>query len=291
MIAISDAAYVQLMELSVGTGASPAAMADLAMDAFHRQLVGVDPEDGGPAISTGPFRKLGSDRCAEAVLRQVDPTKFTSLEPFRYVENGATRFNVPPNEATDLASVPPLLTWLVPRYGRHTLPALLHDFLQHLPGVTSEQADRCFRVAMQGTEVPFVRRWLMWAAVMMRTLWNLTKHRTVERVRVVAYAGLFGLSGVVLWPLLAVALLRDWWPLSTVALIAAVALVSPLVLCWVFGRRWRVGLLAGSALLAIAFPTAMVALATLVYLAVEWLVERTQPDPKPVLARNLKNAS
>jgi hypothetical protein len=77
-------------------------------------------------------------------------------------------FVVPAGFTTDFASVPQALTWLVPRYGRYTKAAILHDFLWrrcregHFGWA---DADGILRRAMRELDVPFLRRWLMWGAV------------------------------------------------------------------------------------------------------------------------------
>lgn len=100
---------------------------------------------------------------------------------------------------TDLASVPRILTWLVPRYGKYTKAAVLHDYyctyfrqeaVETLPmasevfkkGIAEEaerrsielddrsDADEIFRLAMTELKVPWITRWLMWTAVSWATL-------------------------------------------------------------------------------------------------------------------------
>jgi hypothetical protein len=101
---------------------------------------------------------------------------------------------------TDLASVPQSLTWLVPRYGKYTKAAILHDYLSQTvgqetiavyptPTTTAKRdapssdvqqirlddrsdADEIFRLAMTELGVPWARRWLMWSAVSVATLWT-----------------------------------------------------------------------------------------------------------------------
>jgi hypothetical protein len=59
--------------------------------------------------------------------------------------------------------------WFLPRYGRYTKAAILHDYLWRVvvPGgqLSRLQADGIFRQAMRELNVPFLRRWIMWAAV------------------------------------------------------------------------------------------------------------------------------
>ncbi len=119
-------------------------------------------------------RRLGPDRPAEEFELQLpityeDDSRGTDLVRTITVPNPAVPFT------TDLTSVPKLLTWLVPKSGRHLPAALIHDGL--IGGgsptyVTSDDssvdridADQVFRNAMQDTGVGLIRRWLVWAAV------------------------------------------------------------------------------------------------------------------------------
>ena len=77
---------------------------------------------------------------------------------------------------TDFASVPGLFTWLVPRYGRFTKAAILHDFLcdEAKEGrFIRSQADGIFRRVMRELGVGFIRRWVMWAAVRLGSGWGV----------------------------------------------------------------------------------------------------------------------
>ena len=59
--------------------------------------------------------------------------------------------------------------WFIPRYGRYTKAAILHDYLCSVcvPArrVSRIEADGIFRQAMRELGVPFLQRWIMWAAV------------------------------------------------------------------------------------------------------------------------------
>lgn len=76
---------------------------------------------------------------------------------------------VPASMQTDFASVPRVFVWFLPRYGRYTKAAILHDHLWRdlVPAgkLTLLEADGIFRRAMRELRVPFLRRWMMWAAV------------------------------------------------------------------------------------------------------------------------------
>jgi Protein of unknown function (DUF1353) len=77
-------------------------------------------------------------------------------------------YQVPIGQKTDFASVPRAFVWFLPRYGRYTKAAILHDYLWEVEvpkGLSRLDADGLFRQAMRELGVPFLRRWIMWAAV------------------------------------------------------------------------------------------------------------------------------
>src|SRR5947209_20335964 len=103
-------------------------------------------------------------------LSDADGSRWCLLEPLSYYGRRET-FVVPVGFTTDFASVPQALTWLVPRYGRYTKAAILHDHLWR-EGAAGRfrwaDADGILRRAMRELDVPFLRRWPMWGAVRLR---------------------------------------------------------------------------------------------------------------------------
>jgi hypothetical protein len=120
------------------------------------------------------------------------PYKWKLTEPLQWTGNFRGRpqqLEVPTSPepfTTDLASVPRSLTWLFPRYGKYTKAAVVHDYLcqnfKKQPDSPTEQsllplrdrsdADELFRSVMAELGVPWLRRWLMWAAVSWATLFT-----------------------------------------------------------------------------------------------------------------------
>ena len=103
----------------------------------------------------------------DIVVKQIGDRDFELVEPIEYA-GMKERFIVPKGFQTDLASVPRPFVWLLPRYGRYTRAAILHDYLWRntsTVGVSRADADGIFRRAMRELGVPFLRRWMMWAAV------------------------------------------------------------------------------------------------------------------------------
>lgn len=222
-----------------------------------------------------PFYALDADVAARVVLEQTGPTKFRIVVPFRYVDRvTGDQFVVPDprwgDQETDLASVPGILLWFVPRYGNHTLPALLHDqIVDHDLVDHRERADRIFRDAMGEQGVYFLRRWLMWAAVSMATI---TVGRRWLLAPIVVWLAAFALVAFRLTPPFAAWdvppfewLVRlPWW----VAALAAAA--GPPVLAVVWRRRYLVGVMSGWGAFVFAVPIVAVVLALGVYWALEW---------------------
>lgn len=105
--------------------------------------------------------------------------RFLMLRRIGYADRRLGELLVPRTAdfTTDLASVPMLFTWLVPKSGAHLPAALVHDGLcagdyVAEPGteVTRVDADRVFRDAMGDTGTTLVRRWLAWSAVATATI-------------------------------------------------------------------------------------------------------------------------
>lgn len=101
------------------------------------------------------------------VVSPADGKRWHLREELRYQGN-KDLFVVPVGFVTDFASVPRVFTWLLPRYGRWTPAAILHDYLWALARqgkFRKIDADGLFNRALRELGVPFLRRWIMWTAV------------------------------------------------------------------------------------------------------------------------------
>jgi hypothetical protein len=224
-----------------------------------------------------------------------------------YLDRHCGEILVPPRYEgfpTDLTSVPTLFTWLVPRTGAHLPAALLHDGLIWNPKKESKtyistegkeihrvEADRVFRDGMADTGTALVRRWLVWTAVTLGTMWSRdgtsrhaavrTYYRWIVPVTLVAIgwlgyvatADLFDRSGR--W-LLTFDL--PWmgegpflWKLVTGL---AGAVVIPLALGLLWGAFRRVGWIAGIGVAVLFHVTIALLAVTGLYLVVEWVAGR-----------------
>jgi hypothetical protein len=95
------------------------------------------------------------------VVRRASDQLWEVVEPLVYRGRRDT-FVVPDGFLTDFASVPRVVIWLIPRFGRYTPAAVLHDWLV-TTGLTtgvvsSRDADGLFRRVLRELGVPPVRR-------------------------------------------------------------------------------------------------------------------------------------
>jgi uncharacterized protein DUF1353 len=90
---------------------------------------------------------------SDLVVKDVGEFDWKVMSPLRY-EGGTQCFEIPAGAQTDFASVPALFQWLIPRSGRYTKAAVLHDHLWRTPidGVSQGDADAIFRRCMGNEE-------------------------------------------------------------------------------------------------------------------------------------------
>jgi Protein of unknown function (DUF1353) len=105
---------------------------------------------------------------SEVRVKELEESDWELLRILEYKGN-RDHFEVPEGLKTDFASVPRVFVWFLPRYGRYTKAAILHDYLWRdaVPAgqLTLAEADGIFRRVMWELGVPFLRRWMMWGAV------------------------------------------------------------------------------------------------------------------------------
>ncbi len=195
------------------------------------------------------------------VLAQVGPRTFELCNEFEFETPTRERFPVPkgPERIYDLTSVPDSLTWLIPRYGRHTVAVLLHDdyIEDDTPFEKAEEYDNMFLQALSESYVPMIRRWLLWAGVSAANL--ALRARAWLRVRAIAWAlAVIFVIGVFWWNRIAQitsARSVEWGPFGVWW---AELLLIPAFAVLLGRRRLRVGLVAGPAALFALIPTAAV---------------------------------
>ncbi len=213
------------------------------------------------------FLKLESDEEYQPVLRQINERQFALVEGFRYV-GSAGPFELRPEqlEATDLTSVPWLLRWFIPKYGRHTPAALLHDY--QVDAIDRTEADSIFRITLGELRVGYIRREIMWAAVTMATRFKMGGITMLLLVLWVL-AMLVGVGS------LTYGLLTTDWAM------VGISLVAPLPASMLWTDKWVAGIWAGYGVGVVGVPS----LAIVVFVSGYWVSDRivaaftSQPPP------------
>lgn len=92
---------------------------------------------------------------------------FRLTEDFTYFPPGGEAIVAPANFRTDFASIPRFATLVVRKLGRHTQPAVIHDYLCREANTWQEnsEGDTVFREAMKAVGVVFLKRWAMYVVV------------------------------------------------------------------------------------------------------------------------------
>lgn len=99
-----------------------------------------------------------------------DATEFTVEESFRALWKRSSSeifvVEVPAGFKTDLASIPRIFTWLIPKLGHHLRPAIVHDYCSKgLTTLTKKESSDMFLEGMVTTKVSWWKRTVMWSAV------------------------------------------------------------------------------------------------------------------------------
>jgi Protein of unknown function (DUF1353) len=228
-------------------------------------------------------------------LIQIDRKQFLVESPFRFandavitmltdrlVRNGKTEqqardavedartFTPTTENPTDLASIPRYMRWFESSYGAHTLAAIIHDDLivdepNAGPLEDDTLSDRFFREMMKSAGVPWLKRWIMWSAVALRTRW--------------AVGGIRRLS-VLVWLVLSAAGIASFvWTVGSATFgwddpvdgwaLLVVALVLPFVAAVLWGKQYGASIVAAIAAIWILPAAALAGLGYLVYLGLE----------------------
>ena len=234
------------------------ARGDLGLVQIDRKrfLVGNEFRFGDEAVVTTLIERLVRDGVRPGEARQAvdDARTFTPRD-----EN-----------PTDLASIPRYMRWFESSYGAHTLAAIIHDdLIQDTPNPPplhkDTLADRFFREMMKSAGVPWLKRWIMWSAVALRSRWAVGG---IRRLSVLAWL-LLSATGITsfVWAVGSIAL--GWGdPIDTTALLLF-ALVLPVAAAGLWGRQYGAGIVAAIAALWILPAAVLAGLGYLIYLGLE----------------------
>lgn len=152
---------------------------------------------------------------------------------------------------TNLASIPQFMQWFERPYGIHTLAALIHDDLivdsPNGGALGSDTlADRYFRKMLQACGTPWIKRWIMWGAVALRSRWAAGGRRRLSLLAWIAFAvaGITSFAVAVGWTV-ATGKVPGWsWVLLGIT--TALLLVSGVVNLTRPSLSYAIGLLAAA---------------------------------------------
>jgi len=189
----------------------------------------------------------------------------------RLALDDARTFSPTTENPSDLASVPRYMRWFESAYGAHTLAAVIHDDLivteaNAGPLGSDTLSDTFFREMMNAAGVPWLKRWIMWAAVALRSRWAAGGLR---RFSVFVWLLLSSL-GIALFVWAVGSVLFDWGGLD-VGVLLAIALPLPFVAAALWGRQYGAGIVAAVAALWILPAAVFGGMGYVVYLALERL--------------------
>jgi hypothetical protein len=106
-----------------------------------------------------------SQFCSCLVFEDKDGYPFKLVKPLVYYSHSLRAYLIVSHGfLTDLASIPWLFQWLLPRVGRWDRAAVIHDYLYSIQTHPRHLCDAILREAMQADGVDW-RRWLIWAGV------------------------------------------------------------------------------------------------------------------------------
>jgi hypothetical protein len=94
-----------------------------------------------------------------------DGETFRLREELIFVSEDQEMVRVPAGFVTDLASIPQILHSAFPKLGKHTLPAIIHDYMYVEAIETKAKADLFFRQAMKFKKVNTFKRQAMYWGV------------------------------------------------------------------------------------------------------------------------------
>ncbi len=123
---------------------------------------------------------------AEPVMRWgLAQRRFTLTEGFdvTWIRKGheVVKFRVDAGFATDLASIPRIFQGLIPKYGRHTQPAIVHDWgYEGHTDLSKRDVDLLFLDGMKMVRVGWLKRHVMYWAVRIGGNGHWAKRRGAE---------------------------------------------------------------------------------------------------------------
>ena len=215
-----------------------------------------------------PFRF--DDATVIALLTKRLLTKGKTDEQARVAVEDARTFTPSTENPTDLASIPRYMRWFESSYGAHTLAAIIHDDLivnepNGGPLEDDTLSDRFFREMMKSAGVPWLKRWIMWSAVALRSRWAVGG---IRRLSVLAWL-ILSAAGITCFAWAIGAATVGWdGPADTLVLLT-IALLLPFAAAVLWGKQYNAGIVAAIAALWILPAAVLAGIGYVIYLGLE----------------------
>jgi Protein of unknown function (DUF1353) len=231
-----------------------------------RGAVGLIQINGSQFLVTQPFRFTDTDVEQRLVDELVSDGK--DAQQARSAVDDARSFT-PSENPSDLASIPRFMRWFESSYGAHTLAAVLHDDLivdepNGGPLGSDTLSDSFFREMMKAAGVPWLKRWIMWAAVALRSRWAAGG---IRRASVVVWIVLSS-AGITAFLWAGGSALLDWKG-PGLGVLLSIALLLPFAAAVLWGKQYGAGIVAAAAALWILPAAAFAGIGYLIYLGLE----------------------
>jgi hypothetical protein len=226
-------------------------------------VVGLVQIDRKQFLVDSPFRF--TDSAVIKMLTDHLERSGKSAEEAKEAVEDARTYTPRTENPTDLASVPRYMRWFESSYGCHTLAAIIHDDLivkkpNGGPLGDDTLSDRFFRLMMKSAGVPWLKRWIMWSAVALRTRWAVGG---IRRLSVIAWV-LLSATGITAFV---------WAAASGNGAVMLAAAVLPLAAAALWGEQYGAGLVAATAALWILPAAALAGAGYVVYRGLELLAD------------------
>lgn len=239
--------------------------------------VGIVQIDEGRFLVLHAFRFSDPD-LEHFLVRELVDDGMDEPEARRAVDEART-FSPRDDNPTDLASIPRFMRWFENPYGRHSLAALIHDELitDDVNGGrlgSDTLSDRFFREMMGSSGVPWLKRWIMWSAVALRSRFaagGLRRWSVVAWVALSVVGMACAVDALGAWVL-------DWPAPIDPAWLLVVAALLPIVAAGLWGEQWGASLVSAVTAFWLVPAAAIAGAGYLVYLALEHLAGRAGFD-------------
>jgi len=229
----------------------------------------VDDPDGNVGIIqldqknfwvTNAFRFTDEEIERELIAKLMSDDNGKSEAEARCAVDDARTFTPSLENPTDMASIPRFMRWFENSYGAHTLAAIIHDELivnEPNGGLLGSDtlSDQFFREMMRVAGVPWLKRWIMWAAVALRSRFAAGGTR---RLSVIVWLLLAAL-GIASFVSATGSWLFGWGQLVEPWLLMLFAATLPFASSVLWGRQFGASLVAAGAALWI-LPAALFAM-------------------------------